>query len=104
MNTNINDKNLVKSKLLSATYRFSTTIQDENPSLNRQYIREVSVRQLNFRNEKIKFQLLCKKYRFADPHITPLIRKIAYVFDVLMVTIAPDGQIITVENEKKITG
>lgn len=100
----MNDFQLNGEKLLSATYRFSTTVQDENLSLNKQYIREVSVKQLNFRNEETKFQLLCKKFSFMDPHITPLIRKTAYVFDVLMVTVSSNGRIKAIENEKEIQG
>ena len=102
MNVPISNDSKASEKLLSALYRFSTTVHDENPKLQKIYIREVSVSQLNVKNGATKFQLLCKKYKFEDPHITPLIRKMTYVFDVLMVAVNPDGRITAIENEKEM--
>lgn len=102
MYTNTSNKNAIEEKLLSATYRFSTTVQDENLNVSKLYIREVLVSQLNFRDEATRFQLLCKKYKFDDPQITPLICKTAYIFDVLMIKVAPNGSIIAVENAKEL--
>lgn len=96
------DSSLTNEKLINALYRFSTTVQDENGKLQKCYTREVLVSQLQFRKETTKFQLLCKNYTFKDPHITAFIRKTAYVFDVLLLTIDYDGRIVNIENTKQL--
>jgi len=88
--------------LLSAVYQFSSTLQHQNPRLNKKYTRKVWVQQLTFKKETTLYQFLCKKFVFDDPHITALIRKCAYIFDVLLITVARDGHIKAVENEKEL--
>lgn len=93
-------ENPQKEQLISALYRFSVTIN--NDKLQKCYSREVSIRQLTFKRKTTKFQLLTKKYSFDDPQITALIRKTAYLFDILFLTLDPDHKIISIENEVEV--
>ncbi|WP_443937011.1 hypothetical protein [Pedobacter sp. MW01-1-1] len=86
----------------SGTYRFSTTICHENPRLCKRYTREVLVQQLHLKKGETTFQFLCKYYEFDDPHVSVLVRKMAYLFDILLLTIDKEGHILTVENESKL--
>lgn len=70
--------------------------------LQKRYTRTVQISQLNNQAHAKRYQLLCKKFKFEDPHSTAMIRRTAYVFDILQVRVNINGEIETVENVKQL--
>lgn len=83
-------------------YRFSTTFQDEDLKDQKLYVRNVLVHQLDTKKGITRFQLLCEKYEFDDPYCMAFIRKTAYLFDELIVSINLDMRIIDIENARSL--
>lgn len=91
-----------RDELFSASYRFSSDSYDEQYKIQRRYIREVKIYQVHFPREYNTYRLYCKRYVFDDPYCTALIRKVAYVFDVLTLKVSLDNQLLSIDNMDEI--
>lgn len=98
----LSDSSPLIKELHAGLYRFSSSSYDERFKVHKHYVREVKVYQLNFPREWNTYRLYCKHFIFDDPYITTLIRKIAYVFDVLTLRLGLDNQLLAVENKEEV--
>lgn len=81
-------------------YRFCTSIRDSETKRIKRYIRRVKVIKL----ANNKYHLLCLKYEFEDPNAITLVRKIAYVFDEVIVELNSEMKITQLNNSKALQG
>jgi|SRR5690554_4783328 len=79
-------------------YRFSTSIYDNKTKRTKQYVRRVKVIQL----AENEYRLLCIKYEFDTPTAIALVRKVAYLFDEIILELDKDKNIVRIKNVPSI--
>ncbi|MFZ4863349.1 hypothetical protein ACL9RF_14320 [Sphingobacterium sp. Mn56C] len=94
--------NEAANQLLCGLFRFVTMLPGPGEKRFKRHIREVSVHQLQFKNNGLQYLLLCKKFFFDDSEISAIIRNTAYVFDCLHLDMDVMHRIIAIKNIAEI--
>lgn len=82
----------------ASIYRFCTTIKHKETKRTIKYIRRVKATSL----EPNIYHLFCLKYEFHNPSAIALVRKVAYVFDEVIIELDTNKKIINIKNSKAI--
>ena len=104
-NDTIIDKSHIKSeninrelKEFSGNYTFKTKVIEKGKQ-EKIFTRDVNVYLLDVTDITNTYLLYCIKYGFDDPEFQPFLKKIAYLFDEIIVIVNNNGKIISIDKK-----
>lgn len=85
-------------KEFSGNYTFISKVYEKGKQ-EKIFTRDVNVYHLDITNTTATYLLYCVKYGFDDPEFQPFLKKIAYLFDEINVTVDNNGKIISIDKK-----